>query len=129
MSTRVRRWKRGTSRRSLTIVVKVLWDVSSISRTSFVRIFRKIHGRQFLSRPVQLLMKVPVLRRDHGRGLFERDAGFPIASLPHIDPRQGIQRVGANRAAALSGASGKPFSLDRKSTRLNSSHMSISYAV
>src|SRR2546426_5066185 len=41
MSTRVRRWNRGMSRRSLTIVSMVLLDVSSIARSSFFQVIRK----------------------------------------------------------------------------------------
>src|SRR5690349_23880702 len=44
-------------------------------------------------------------------------------------PRSAAQRLRATRSTKPSGSAGKPGSTDRKSTRLNSSHVEISYAV
>src|SRR5699024_12814804 len=56
-----------------------------------------------------------------------RSTLFPYTTLFRSD--QGSDRSGAQRAGPRSGGGVRTSSLDRKSTRLNSSHVSISYAV
>src|SRR5699024_11454025 len=79
------------------------------------------------------------LVQDHHVGLQDQGAGdrhalaLPAGELPWSAggdlPRQGDQLEVVQRGAAALGAVAAAGVLDRKSTRLNSSHVSISYAV
>src|SRR3712207_8778159 len=77
----------------------------------YTTLFRSGVGHGLHDRGGRLLRRRPVPARDHGRR--------PPARA----------RAGARRAAAGRTDVGPADSLDRKSTRLNSSHANISYAV
>src|SRR5438477_6163108 len=70
------------------------------------------------------------LARDEGLGL-EPKAGKDLAAKDSFDQRQGLERSVSQHKPVDGLIVDTPDDvfLDRKSTRLNSSHMSISYAV
>src|SRR5256885_8260985 len=63
----------------------------------------------------------------------DRQSTGPVVRPGHVEPREvrGARRraTGIRRAAEIRGRRAADLVLDRKSTRLNSSHLVISYAV
>src|SRR5699024_12557377 len=67
---------------------------------------------------------------DQGRGAHRDLRSFPYTTLFRSRRRRSARRRGEKRArTGQAGHRGRRPSPDRKSTRLNSSHVSISYAV
>src|ERR1035438_1393459 len=67
------------------------------------------------------------IARGIGRGV--RRAGLPVAYSAGFSPHPKISYAGGAPTGTASEAEYLEISLDRKSTRLNSSHLGISYAV
>src|SRR5690606_40571612 len=84
-----------------------------------------------LSIPVATLFPYTTLFRSMFGASFNTMIGqVSLAGEVAYRPKQPIiNEVGDNLIQALAGAAADPTSTDRKSTRLNSSHVKISYAV
>src|SRR3712207_9042217 len=68
--------------------------------------------------PISTTLQVPLREWEHSR------SHVPVSEAPQREPlRQAVESAAHSRLAFA------PLPLDRKSTRLNSSHANISYAV
>src|SRR5690242_21164644 len=66
---------------------------------------------------------------EHVERALHRRLGAVLDVVGHVEHRAERRRVTAGHVLLDPGVEGRAVELDRKSTRLNSSHMSISYAV
>src|SRR5689334_3037394 len=125
--------------------LRMLWDLEH--RVEMLRTkFPDVQQVLTLGLPSPELLgdpgKSPEFARVANDGMAEMCRKWPrefpafIASLPMNNPKAALEemdraigRLGARGIQIITSVAGRPLDEDRKSTRLNSSHSSISYAV
>src|SRR3712207_9280964 len=90
----------------------------------YTTLFRSRRGRRVGARRRPAARRVP-----RGAARRARGGAAHLPELPALRPPDAARRALAVRAARRRGDAGAAVEADRKSTRLNSSHANISYAV